>query len=350
MTQNCTEMAVRDTPATLNRFLVRSVGLFFKQTSVLCMRTVRFFLFVALFSTLASAEENRHHSRAHHNEGFVYCSAEAIEAFEFQVRLDMAPFGGHSTAEILRIRAASLFQEFIEVAHVRADSSGDWEESLFEEHSWFLSQSDGTPRPDDAAQEVPYSESCYIRTRVKSKFDEGVSKEKSKVSSSLKIRGVDPTTFPVPKVAAIKESMDCDVHVDLYRATYKAKIKGLDQAPTFEKFRDALEIFPLAEAFFDLPMEADLEKRDHFVTHRFSWEDLEFHNVAIECSLDLRFRNRDLAVSGNAAYLGEFSCTIEPKEIEKADADPDSILDQMRHAFVDFQSTQWAQSIFIASS
>lgn len=276
-------------------------------------------------------------------ELFEYCTAlNALEKFEFQVRLAMMSFSGYSNSAILIARASALFDAFVDIANETIIVEHPYEETIFKERSWFLTQPDGIPLVADTAIDVPYNASCYVRARKKKEIKHG-NVQDVKYSTALKIRGIDPFTFKQPDGKNMKESLDCDIYSDVHRATYKASVKKLDAFVRFRTFDDVLELFPFSGLVFHLDGSTKLPKRDAYVTHRFKWENLLFRGIEMECSVDLRFRNEAQAYSGSDPYVGEFSCTVEREKIEDGNARAQDVVESLRRVFREFQlSTLWA--------
>jgi len=276
---------------------------------------------------------------------FEYCSpVERLEKVEFQVKLSMEPFSGYSSADIISTRASTLFGDFVAVSNGGVEAIKPYEETVFKETNWFLTQPDATPLEADSAIDVPYSETCCVRMREKTKLKHGEPDER-KLSASLKICGIDLETFEQPNVEDIKESIDCDVYAHVHRATYKASVKNLESAVRFDEFGEVLKLFPFAGLVFHLDREIALPVRDSFVTHRFKWEEIMFHEVEIECSLDLRFRDEETAYAGFTPYAGEFSCSVDLGDVEVADKDVTVFIEYLRNIFVQFHlSSPWALS------
>ena len=253
--------------------------------------------------------------------------------------MDTDAFDDCTDHSILVERATSLWGFFISVSADKISPEGSFDEKIFKEDSWFLTQDDGTPLPEDRATNVPYRTSSYVRTRQEQKIKDGKLKKKVKIKSAVKIRDIDPEAFEFPIDDDIDSNLDCDIHPDTHRFTFKIKVDDLDDVVAFDTFADVLELFPSMANHFQLPPKTSLPERHSFVTHRFRWDAIMIPYVEISCDLDLRFHTHEEALSGTDPFKGEFSCKIDVLDNIARYQDVDEALNTLASIFTRFQSS-----------
>ena len=253
----------------------------------------------------------------------------------------MDAFADVTDRSMLVERATSLWSSFVSISGHKISPQKSFDEKIFTENSWLLTQDDGAPLPEDNVATIPYRASCYARVRQEQKIKDGKLKKKVEIKPALKIRDIDPETFnfPTDDDEDVDTHLDCDIHSDYHRFTFKMKGDELDKVVEFDTFEDVLDVFPDVAEYFELPPKTFLPKRHSYVAHRFRWKSIMVPHVELSCDLDLRFQSIKVALAGANPFYGEFSCRIDVFDTITRYQDLSRAVDNLASIFNRFQSS-----------
>lgn len=95
------------------------------------------------------------------------------------------------------------------------------------------------------------------------------------------------------------------------------------------------QIYPWTNVMFKYDTFQVLPLQGYFYDHRYYWKNVYFKGIKCKCSLDLRFHDALIALTGINPYEAELQCRLKKKDVIDG-VDIHEILDEIQRTFQEF--------------